>query len=112
MLARLFTVLIRCYQVAISPLLPPRCRFIPTCSQYALEAVQQHGAMRGGVLSLVRVCRCHPWGGYGYDPVPQRDAKPIYYFTVQTPYFGVPLSKMFIQYHFSAVRVMYYAKVG
>jgi putative membrane protein insertion efficiency factor len=47
------------------------CRFTPTCSQYALEAVQRHGALRGGVLSIQRVCRCHPWGGAGSDPVPE-----------------------------------------
>ncbi len=62
--------LIRCYQIAISPLLGPRCRYIPTCSQYALEAVALHGAGHGSWLAFKRVCRCHPWGGQGYDPVP------------------------------------------
>ena len=61
--------LIRFYQIAISPLLGPRCRYIPTCSQYSLEAVHMHGAVRGVWLSAKRICRCHPWGGSGYDPV-------------------------------------------
>ncbi|WP_445116976.1 membrane protein insertion efficiency factor YidD, partial [Acinetobacter sp. WZC-1] len=62
----------RFYQIAISPLIGPRCRYVPTCSQYALEAIQQHGAMKGGWLAARRVCRCHPWGGHGYDPVPPK----------------------------------------
>ena len=62
--------LIRVYQYAISPLLGPRCRFAPTCSAYAYEAVRQHGPLRGGWLAVKRVARCHPWGGAGYDPVP------------------------------------------
>lgn len=61
---------VRFYQVAISPMLPPRCRYAPTCSQYAIEALQKHGAVRGSVLALRRICRCHPFGGSGYDPVP------------------------------------------
>ena len=61
---------VRFYQVAISPMLPPRCRYTPTCSQYAVEALQKHGACKGSVLTLRRVCRCHPFGGSGYDPVP------------------------------------------
>ena len=64
--------LIRCYQIAISPLLGPRCRYIPTCSQYAVEALQIHGAVKGIGLSARRICRCHPWGGSGYDPVPRK----------------------------------------
>lgn len=51
-------------------MLPPRCRYAPTCSQYAIEALQKHGAARGSVLALRRICRCHPFGGSGYDPVP------------------------------------------
>ena len=50
---------------------PPSCRFDPTCSQYALDAVRSRGALRGGWLAVRRICRCHPWGGWGYDPVPQ-----------------------------------------
>ena len=61
---------VRFYQVAISPMLPPRCRYAPTCSQYAVEALQKHGACKGSMLTLRRVCRCHPFGGSGYDPVP------------------------------------------
>jgi uncharacterized protein len=70
MLARALVALIRGYQVAISPLLPPACRFTPTCSQYAREAIEKHGAARGGWLATRRLLRCHPWGGSGYDPVP------------------------------------------
>ena len=61
---------VRFYKVAISPMLPPRCRYAPTCSQYAVEALQKHGACKGSMLTLRRVCRCHPFGGSGYDPVP------------------------------------------
>ena len=69
-MARFLHWLIRFYQIAISPLLGPRCRYIPSCSQYALEAVRLHGAGYGSWLACKRVCRCHPWGGCGYDPVP------------------------------------------
>lgn len=66
-----FVLLIRFYQVCISPLKPaPTCRFTPTCSQYALEAFRKYGPFKGFWLSLKRVLRCHPWGGSGYDPVP------------------------------------------
>ena len=61
---------IRFYQRFISPHTPPACRFTPTCSQYALEALQKHGPLRGTWLALRRLLRCHPWGGSGYDPVP------------------------------------------
>ena len=61
---------VRFYQVAISPMLPPRCRYAPTCSQYAVEALQKNGAYKGSMLALRRICRCHPFGGSGYDPVP------------------------------------------
>ncbi len=62
--------LIRFYQRYISPLTPPACRFTPTCSQYTLEAIQKYGALKGTWLGIKRICRCHPWGGSGYDPVP------------------------------------------
>lgn len=62
--------LIRFYQRFISPLTPPACRFTPTCSQYTLEAIQKYGALKGSWLGIKRICRCHPWGGSGYDPVP------------------------------------------
>lgn len=71
-MVRLLHWLIRCYQIAISPLLGPRCRYIPTCSQYAIEALQTHGVVKGVWLSTKRICRCHPWGGSGYDPVPRK----------------------------------------
>ena len=63
-------VLIRCYQWFISPLIGPHCRFHPTCSTYALEAIERHGALRGSWLGARRICRCHPWNEGGYDPVP------------------------------------------
>lgn len=62
--------LIRFYQVAISPLKGPTCRFYPTCSHYALEAVDKHGALRGSWLAIKRILRCHPFHPGGYDPVP------------------------------------------
>jgi len=61
---------IRFYKYAISPLMAGRCRFFPTCSTYAEEAVQKYGAVKGGYLATRRILRCHPWGGMGYDPVP------------------------------------------
>ncbi len=70
MLARLLTLPIRAYQRVLSPLLPKSCRFEPTCSAYAIEALTRHGAARGLWLGTRRICRCHPWGGSGYDPVP------------------------------------------
>ena len=71
---RLLTIVlmapIRFYRYAISPMLAPRCRYQPTCSAYALEALQTHGPVRGLWLAICRIGRCHPWGGHGYDPVP------------------------------------------
>jgi putative membrane protein insertion efficiency factor len=61
---------IRVYQWTISPLLGVNCRYAPSCSAYAIEAIETHGALRGGWLGLRRILRCHPWGGSGYDPVP------------------------------------------
>jgi hypothetical protein len=63
-------VLIRVYQLVISPAIPPSCRFVPSCSQYALEAVQRYGAVKGWFLSLRRLAKCHPWNPGGFDPVP------------------------------------------
>jgi putative membrane protein insertion efficiency factor len=68
--ARILSAPIRLYQVVISPLFPPSCRFTPTCSTYALQALHRHGAAKGGWLALRRISRCHPWGSSGYDPVP------------------------------------------
>ena len=66
-----FVALVRFYQICISPLKPhPTCRFTPTCSQYAIEALRKYGPLKGGWLALRRILRCHPWGGSGYDPVP------------------------------------------
>jgi putative membrane protein insertion efficiency factor len=62
--------LIRVYQLCISPFTPASCRYLPTCSEYAAEAVAKHGACKGGWLALKRLARCHPWGGSGHDPVP------------------------------------------
>ncbi|KAF0197572.1 MAG: rnpA [Bacteroidetes bacterium] len=70
LLAKLMIGLIRIYQGAISPYLPPSCRYTPTCSSYGIEALKKHGPFRGGWLTLKRILSCHPWGGKGYDPVP------------------------------------------
>jgi putative membrane protein insertion efficiency factor len=64
-------IAVRAYQLLVSPFLPPSCRFLPSCSEYAAEAIQRHGALRGVGLALHRLARCHPWGGSGYDPVPE-----------------------------------------
>jgi putative membrane protein insertion efficiency factor len=69
-LGRFLIFFIRFYRNAISPYTPAACRYNPTCSGYAMEAIQRHGAGRGGLLALRRILRCHPWGGFGYDPVP------------------------------------------
>lgn len=61
---------IKFYRRCISPMTPPSCRFTPTCSQYAIEALRKHGAIKGLYLAIRRILRCHPWGGSGYDPVP------------------------------------------
>jgi uncharacterized protein len=67
---RLLTLLIRGYQRLLSPLLPPSCRFHPSCSQYALEAIHRHGALKGSWLAVRRLARCHPFNAGGFDPVP------------------------------------------
>jgi putative membrane protein insertion efficiency factor len=71
--------LIRIYQYCISPLLGPRCRFYPTCSCYADEAIEQHGALRGSYLAARRILRCHPWHSGGYDPVPREQMPRIFW---------------------------------
>lgn len=68
--ARTLKLAIKGYKYALSPMLGRACRFEPSCSAYALEAVERHGALKGGWLAVRRIARCHPWGGSGYDPVP------------------------------------------
>ncbi|MEY8848246.1 membrane protein insertion efficiency factor YidD [Psychroserpens sp. XS_ASV72] len=68
-----FLFLIKVYQLFISPLTPASCRFQPTCSHYAKEALQKHGFLKGGKLALKRIFSCHPWGRSGYDPVPDKE---------------------------------------
>ena len=70
LLAKLLVLPIRFYQVCISPLLGPSCRFTPTCSEYARQAILKHGPIKGLGLAIWRILRCNPWGGSGYDPVP------------------------------------------
>ena len=65
---------IRLYQWVLSPVLGPGCRFAPSCSEYALDAVSRFGALRGSWMAAGRILRCHPWGGSGFDPVPERAA--------------------------------------
>ncbi|MGN7613197.1 membrane protein insertion efficiency factor YidD [Magnetococcales bacterium HHB-1] len=69
-LKKIFLFLIRGYQLVISPLLPPRCRFYPTCSEYAFEAISKYGPFKGGALAIRRIFRCHPFHPGGIDPVP------------------------------------------
>ena len=69
LLAWLFIFLIRIYKLVISPMLPARCRYTPTCSEYGLHAIQKYGPFKGGWLTLKRIGSCHPWGGHGHDPV-------------------------------------------
>jgi len=66
----LFLLPVYFYKYSISPLFPPRCRYVPTCSQYTIEAVSKYGIFKGGYLATKRILSCHPWGGSGYDPVP------------------------------------------
>lgn len=67
---QVFIFLIRFYQKALSPMLGANCRYTPTCSQYAVEALKKYGIWKGGRLAIKRIVSCHPWGGHGYDPVP------------------------------------------
>lgn len=68
-----FIWLVRFYQIAISPYTPASCRYSPTCSSYTIEALQTHGIFKGGWLSIKRILSCNPWGGSGYDPVPENN---------------------------------------
>ena len=73
--AQIAAGVVRLYQLVLSPIIPPRCRHLPTCSNYAIEAFHEHGLLRGGWLAVRRIARCHPLGTSGYDPVPScRDA--------------------------------------
>lgn len=66
--------IVRCYQLVVSPLLTPSCRFEPSCSEYAMQALARFGAFEGTRLTVLRLLRCRPWGGAGFDPVPETDA--------------------------------------
>lgn len=74
--ARAAALLLRGYQLLVSPIYGPVCRYAPSCSHYAQDAVLKHGVARGSWLALRRLARCHPWGGSGFDPVPERAAHP------------------------------------
>lgn len=76
MLKKILIILINGYRRLISPLFPPSCRFQPTCSQYAIEAIEKFGALRGSGLAIKRILRCHPFHPGGYDPVPTVDSNP------------------------------------
>jgi hypothetical protein len=75
-MSRFLQFLIRAYQVTISPYLGDHCRFTPSCSAYAMEAIQKYGALRGGWLAIKRIARCHPFCDGGYDPVPEPEERP------------------------------------
>ncbi len=68
-------ILVRVYQLIVSPLIGSNCRFMPTCSEYAIESFKTHGLLKGLFLSIKRIGKCHPWGSYGYDPIPTRESK-------------------------------------
>jgi putative membrane protein insertion efficiency factor len=68
---------VQLYRWLVSPVLGPSCRYLPTCSEYAVEALARHGVLDGSWLALRRIIRCHPWGGSGFDPVPERRARPL-----------------------------------
>ncbi len=70
MIAKLFILIAKAWQNGPSRVLPPSCRYSPSCSVYAIEALSRYGAARGGWMAVKRIMRCHPWGGHGYDPVP------------------------------------------
>ncbi|MEO0896920.1 MAG: membrane protein insertion efficiency factor YidD [Bacteroidota bacterium] len=71
----IFIGLVKFYQGVISPLTPASCRYTPTCSNYAIEAIKVHGPFKGGWMAIKRISSCHPWGGHGYDPVPPKEEK-------------------------------------
>jgi hypothetical protein len=75
LLSFILILFVKGYQYAISPLFPPSCRYTPTCSSYAIEAIKIHGPFKGFVLAGKRIASCHPWGGHGHDPVPKMKSK-------------------------------------
>ncbi len=75
MMARLLQGLIRLYQILLSPFWGSQCRFHPTCSCYAIEALNKHGAIKGGAMAIYRIFRCNPWANGGFDPVPEKKSK-------------------------------------
>ena len=76
-LARGLRGLVVFYRLTVAPYLPPSCRFYPSCSEYALEALTEHGAVLGSVYTVRRILRCHPWGGEGFDPIKKRDQETL-----------------------------------
>ncbi|MEQ8710022.1 MAG: membrane protein insertion efficiency factor YidD [Rhodospirillales bacterium] len=76
LISRIMTFPVYLYRYILSPVIPARCRYLPTCSEYAIEALTLHGPARGMILATKRICRCHPWGGSGYDPVPSVKSRP------------------------------------
>ena len=75
MIKKLLILLIKFYQKCLSPILPNVCRYTPSCSEYFIQALQIHGVIKGSWLGIKRILRCHPWGGKGYDPVPEKKEK-------------------------------------
>ena len=71
-------LLIRGYQLIVSPMLGSNCRFMPTCSEYAMESLKTYGLIKGAFLTVKRIGKCHPWGGHGYDPIPTKMEKNKY----------------------------------
>lgn len=69
-MVKILILLVKLYQITISPFLPNACRFLPTCSEYTIVSLKKHGLINGGKLAIKRICSCHPWGRSGYDPVP------------------------------------------
>lgn len=76
MIARILDAAVVAYQWTLRPVIGANCRYLPSCSDYAREALAEHGATHGSWLAIRRICRCHPWGGFGFDPVPPRPTSP------------------------------------
>ncbi|HMT14446.1 MAG TPA: membrane protein insertion efficiency factor YidD [Aestuariivirga sp.] len=87
---RVLLALIRVYQITLSPLLGRRCRYLPTCSDYTADAIRKHGAWRGSLMGVARISRCHPWGGHGFDPVPDDYDGPVWRQKHEGPEKGPP----------------------